>query len=130
MSNYEYRVTVEGNQAHADTYGGSADDRFIFSQHKTEAAAKRGAATVRSYGFKDVRIEPIAEIEHDFDAYDMSGDDDLRDYSEERYNRDYCDYCGTTHDEGKHVDEPASDGWYRQAEREAELADAYGPNDV
>jgi len=30
-------------------------------------------------------------------------DDDLRDYAEEAYNRDYCDHCGTTHDENMHL---------------------------
>lgn len=35
----------------------------------------------------------------------FDGDDDLRDYSEEAYNRDFCDHCGTTHDDGKHSEE-------------------------
>ena len=34
-------------------------------------------------------------------------DDDLRDYAEEAFNRDYCDHCGTTHDENMHLEDDA-----------------------
>jgi hypothetical protein len=57
---YTHQVTCTQTPENAACNGATADGRIIFSKHKTEAAAKRGAATVRGYGHTDVRVEPIA----------------------------------------------------------------------
>jgi hypothetical protein len=57
---YTYQVTVTQTPENVQQYGAQPGGRVVFSQHKTEAAARRAAGTVRGYGHTDVRVETIA----------------------------------------------------------------------